>query len=214
MTVPALGALVVVAAATWVLVVVGRRRYRNRLVHWATRHGFAYRPWDDRLTWLTNGYPFNCGTEDGRHVFVGRRRGRHVIFGEYQGKRGRSLSKYQLVGIELAAECPYLDVSQKTVRSRLSTVFGARGLQLDSPDFNDHFTIDTTADRFAGDVLSLTVMDWLLHDERGRALPWRIQGDWLMTWRYGTLDTTDVLGYLRFLHDLFDQLPDHLWRKE
>ncbi|MGH8876488.1 MAG: hypothetical protein ACRD0P_03970 [Stackebrandtia sp.] len=210
--IPVLGALAAIGVAAWVLAVVLRRRRIARLKRWGAEHGFTYYEWDDRLTWLSSAYPFNARREYGHHVFHGRRHGRYIIFGEHHGHEGRQGRKHQLVAVQLPAECPFLDISQETVGSRMAAVFGVRDLQLESQAFNDHFKIDTATDRFAYDILTPRVMSWLLDDERGRVLPWRIEDDWLLTWRYGRFDESDALLYLRFLFDLFDRVPDYLWR--
>jgi uncharacterized protein DUF3137 len=126
---------------------------------------------------------------------------------EYEIGRMTKEASYAVAALALPRVCPQLSVTRPTLR-------GTENIELESEAFNDAFEINTDDRKFAYDVLSPTVMEWLLADERARRMPVRMGGALLFTVRTGTADDAADRALLDFLCDFYDRVPPFVWRPQ
>ncbi|MEV6276704.1 DUF3137 domain-containing protein [Nocardia sp. NPDC051832] len=193
------------------------RQARMAWLHqWAHHHGLRYTPNDLSVARLSSRAPFNVGADRiGRDIFRGSHNGRSLVFGEYQyttrNRDKTELHQWQFVALELPAPRPYLSISRAN-NGLLSSLFGDRGLQLESQEFNDRFKIQTTSERFAYDVLNPRTMEWLLADAHANTVGFRFDAHWAITVRSGELRLDEVHRYADFLDAVIRLVPDFVWR--
>lgn len=183
---------------------------------WAQQHGLHYTAVDPTVAAMSTRVPFGIGNNrTGRDVFRTTYNGRHLVFGEYSFTKGpnKNLQRHiaQFVAIPLPTPRPYLNVAREDVVSQLFAVFGRRGIRLGNEEFNRLFHVETDSERFAHDVLSLQLMQWLI-DSGTKAYPFRIEGQWLMTLSRQELQLNDIYIHADFLHGLLNRIPHHVWQ--
>lgn len=193
-----------------------RQAQMVRLHQWAQHHGLRYTPNDHSVARLSSCAPFNIGSgRIGRDVFRGSHNGRALTFGEYQyttrKDKKTQLHRWQFVALALPSPRPYLSISRES-GGLLSSLFGGRGLQLESQEFNDRFRIYTASERFAYDVLHPRAMEWLLADIHANTVGFRFEGHWVITVRSGPLRYDEVYRYADFLDAVIGLVPDFVWR--
>ncbi|THV28679.1 hypothetical protein [Glycomyces paridis] len=197
------------------LVHYGRKRRQQRIDAnhaWAGHHGFHYWTSEPSALELSAHAPFTSGhARVALDVFRGTHRGRHLHFFQLQYRTGNgedeSTHDHQVVAVSLPASRPYLEVTHETARSRRR----ARDLQFENRAFNDLYFIESASPRFAHDVIHPRTMEWMLADPRARVNRWRFEGAWLLTFRSGPLRLEEVFAHADFLHQILDQVPDHVW---
>ncbi|APU17915.1 MULTISPECIES: hypothetical protein [Actinoalloteichus] len=222
----ALGVLTILAFGLLILGIflLGRylqRRKRAEFQAWADAHGWSYRPRDDRWAGHFRAPLFHRGHRRGaHHVVEGSHRGRRLVVFEYfyverqgSGKNRRNVTyRFAVASVFTPAPRPTLEVSREHVGHRLLGVFGVKDLQLESEEFNRAFRIQTEDDRFAYDILHPRTMEWMLGDERFKALPFRIDNGDLMSWRQGRLRPADIAPLATFVVDILERVPDYVWQ--
>lgn len=216
LSVSAIVAPIVVAVAITSHREQARRLEMARLHQWAVRNGLHYTPNDRTVSALSLRAPFGVGNDRvGHDVFRGNHRGRAIVFGEYRyttkNNKSTVVHSWQFVALALPSCRPWLSVS-RDFGSGLFSCRGRKGVLLESQEFNERFRIDAASERFAYDVLSPRMMEWLLADARANTVGFRFEGQWAITVRAGRLRPDEVWFHADFLHDVIGQVPDFVWR--
>jgi hypothetical protein len=189
-----------------------RQRHIARLSAWAAHHGFQYWPRDQTALSLSRQAPFTTGSgHEALDVLRGTFRGVHLHCFQlrYRVSSGDSQSThdYQVVAISLPAMRPLLDIAHENALTRRFD----KDIEFEHQAFNDKFKVVSPSPRFAHDVIHPRTMEWMLADPRAHTIRWRFEGAWLMTFRPGRLKPEEVFYYAEFLHQVLEQVPEHVW---
>jgi hypothetical protein len=187
----------------------------------AQKYGWHYVGADPALPQRYGGEPFGQGfSQQARHVLAGPYRGHNMIAFDYiyvtesgsGDNRSTTTHKYAVVSLSMPRRRPMLQLEREGLGRKLMGFVGVRDLQLESEEFNKAFLIKAENDRFAYDVLHPRMMQWMLADERTRYLPFRFEGDNLVTWADGTMKLEQLMYFLEYLCDVLDRVPAFVWK--
>ncbi|WP_051898537.1 hypothetical protein [Sciscionella sediminilitoris] len=215
--------LIAIGGLGWAFIQYKLREKRVRAVSaYASRHGWNFVRVNRELGNRFRGEPFGKGhRRTGNLVVTGAHRNRYFTAFEYtfkttegSGKDRREVTHYYMVvAVTLPAPRPMLQVSTENFATRMFGNIGiGRDLQLESEQFNERFRIKTDNDKFAYDVLHPRTMQWMLDDQRFSQQPFRFERSDLLTWRKGKIEPQHIDGYLNYLCDIGDSVPQFVWK--
>ncbi|MFZ0322538.1 MAG: hypothetical protein WAN48_00220 [Actinomycetes bacterium] len=184
--------------------------------------GWTYEASDQSLVTRWAGDPFDKGTNHrARNVVVGETSGRRFIAFDYtydvrrsNGGVGSSSTTYRftVTALSLPVALPTLQVVPESWGSRLATGVGLTSdVDLESDAFNQRFRVTTSSRKFASDVLTPRQMEELLAQP---AFCWRIEGDEILTWSEGEIETDQVGAPAGLLAGILDGIPAFVWRDQ
>lgn len=169
---------------------------------WATGHGLTYTHGTSRLFDYLHGEPYSNGYGTGiAGVATGQFGGERVLIMVFRTRMasGETGAPAVTVAVELPAAVPELSVRRETDTDRVR----GRDLQLESEEFNAAFRISCAEPKFAYDVLSPTMMQFLLGDPRSHDYRIRYDGRMLTIWRDGSVqDVADLERMFSFAQDM------------
>lgn len=169
---------------------------------WATGHGLTYTHGTSRLFDYLHGDPYSHGYGTGiASVATGEYDGARVLIMVFRTRlaSGETGAPAVTVAVDLPTAVPELSVRRATD----ADVVRGRDLQLESADFNAAFRISCAAPKFAYDVLSPTMMQFLLDDPRSHDYRIRFDGRMLTIWRDGSVhDVADLERMFSFAQDI------------
>jgi len=167
---------------------------------WATERGLTYTRGTSRLLDYLRGSPYDVGSGTAiTHVATGDLGGSRVLVMVFDTHLGDAHVPVVTVAVSLPRAVPELSVRRQTA----ADVTRGRDLQLESGEFNATFRLACAEPKFAYDVLSPTMMQFLLTDPRARTYRIRYDGPMLVVWRDGELtDVTELERMLDFAHEL------------
>jgi hypothetical protein len=84
-------------------------------------------------------------------------------------------------------------------------------MMLGVSEFDDRYRIVTADENFARNVLSDTMVSFLLTDPRAKKSPLQLRNDGLFTWYTGTLSPGTLEDNLNYLCDALDRIPAQAW---
>ncbi|HEU5129503.1 MAG TPA: DUF3137 domain-containing protein [Glycomyces sp.] len=214
-------------------VLIGWREQRRLLPHqhrqapyfpqWAAERGMAYTPRDDAWVRVAAQGPAAGADARAEHVFTGRVRGREVVAFQYSARldeRGRSAlvrdrrrALNTCVAVRLPAPRLELLIVPGTAFDQTAqrAGFAPVGLRYENPRFNERFRVTAENERFAHDVLTPRMMEWMLAEPLVSQRPLLVQGDFLMTWRKEPLLLEPLDPLIGMLVGFLDRVPDHVW---
>ncbi|GAA1668082.1 hypothetical protein GCM10009830_12310 [Glycomyces endophyticus] len=183
------------------------QRRRSRNAAWAAQHGLHYVHEDPSLKALTRRDPFTA-TRSLRFldVYRGLHRGRHLVaYTAYERiqRSDDSTSEWyaQVVAVDLPALRPFLEVKAGSAgRSRFEVEV-----------FNQRFNVQSDNLRYAHDVITPRMIEFLLTDPRARATRWRMEGRWLIAFWTGAPDKRAIAPVADFLLEVRARIPAHVW---
>ncbi|WP_405610521.1 hypothetical protein [Streptomyces sp. NBC_01508] len=84
-------------------------------------------------------------------------------------------------------------------------------MPLGAAEFDDTYRVVTADEAFARNVLSDTMVSFLLTDERAKKSPLQVRGDELFTWYTGAISPQSLEDNLNYLCDALDRIPTQAW---
>lgn len=167
---------------------------------WATGHGLTYTRGTSRLFDYLHGEPYESGYGTGiASVATGTYGGSRVLIMAFRTRlaSGETGAPAVTVAINLPAAVPTLSIRRATDADRVR----GRDLQFESEQFNSTFHVSCAEPKFASDVLSPTMMQFLLSDSRNYRI--RYDGRMLTVWREGSVgDVAELDAMLSFAEDV------------
>lgn len=193
---------------------------------WAAERGMVYTPRAD--AWAAIGAPWPFIGEDTRaeHVFTGMVRGRETAAFQYSARlieQGRSAAlirdkrRIVITCVAVRLPAPRLDflIMPGTAFDKAAqrAGFAPVGLRYENTVFNERFRISAENERFAHDVLTPRMMEWVLSEPMLAQRPLMIHGSFLFTWSMEPITLQPLDPLIRTLHDFMDRIPDHVWSR-
>ncbi|KGM10458.1 DUF3137 domain-containing protein [Cellulomonas bogoriensis] len=205
--------LVPAAVGVWIWLVVRRGR---RLREWAHAAGWTWVGTDRTLTRRWHGTPFVAGHRARAvEVMHGTYRGRPAVSFVHQytvnhGKNQQTVS-HHVVAVSLPAYLPKLELTPENLGTRLAKALGGQDIVLESEEFNRAWRVQAHDPRFAHDILSPRLMEYLLRPaSRGHA--WRIEGTDVLSWISGSTNLDSLARRLDVLSTVADSVPRFVWQ--
>lgn len=198
--------------AAWV---TGRRR--RRLAEWAaTTPGWAYWPQDPSLLNISFRFPFGTGesrsvTEVLRGTFAGREAASFLYTYTERAGRGAATYRFHVVAMRLPQCLPVVEVVPEGIASRAETALGAQDMRFESEAFNRAYRIQARHERAAHAIIQPLLMERLLRPD-ARDVAWRIDGDWVLSWRSGATDLDTLAARLSVLAAVVSSVPQFVWQ--
>ena len=200
-----------------------QHRQAPHFPRWAAERGMAYAPRDDAWVRVAEQAPLSGTDPRAEHVFTGTVRGHLVAAFQYSARlpetgggqvfRDRRRRMLTYVAVRLPAPRPELLVFPGTAFDQASqrAGFAPVGLRYENPRFNERFRVTAENERFAHDVLTPRMMEWMLADPLVSQRPLLIQGDFLMTWHQEPLLLEPLDPLIGMLVGFLDRVPPHVW---
>lgn len=210
----AVGLVLVVAVA--VLGIWYQAKRRQRLVEWARHNGWTYASSDPSLVGLSQRYPFGQG--HGRRtseVLRGRYGGHEALSFVYRWRTGSGKEEQthtaHVVALALPAYLPVVQVTPESVLDRVVAAFGGQDMRFESEDFNRAYRVQASDERTAHAIVHPRLMERLLRDD-ARAISWRIDGTWILSWAGGATDLDSLATRYGVLSAVLAAVPRHVWQ--
>ncbi|HEY0120091.1 MAG TPA: hypothetical protein VGC04_15045 [Cellulomonas sp.] len=204
-------AVVATAASAW------RARVRGgRLAAWAAGTGWAYLPEDPSLLNISFRYPFGTGerrwtAEVLRGTFSGHEAVSFVYAFQRQVGRGQATSRFHVVALRLPQCLPVVEVVPERAAERTESALGGQDLRFESEAFNRAYRVQARDERAAYAIVQPLLMERLLRDD-AREIAWRIDGDWVLSWRPGVTDLDTLAARLSVLSAVVASVPQFVWQ--
>lgn len=204
--------LVLGAAVTaWRAGVRGRR-----LATWAAGAGWVYLPADPSLLNLSFRFPFGVGerrwtSEVLRGTFTGHEAVSFVYAFQRQVGRGEATARFHVVALRLPRCLPVVEVVPERLAERAETALGGQDLRFESDDFNRAYRVQAREERAAYAIVQPLLMERMLRDD-ARGIAWRIDGDWVLSWRSGSTDLDGLAARLSLLSAVVASVPPYVWQ--
>ena len=199
------------AATAWRSSVRGRR-----LAAWAAGTGWTYLPEDPSLLNISFRYPFGVGerrwtSEVLRGTFAGHEAASYVYAFQRRVGRGQATARFHVVALRLPQCLPVVEVVPEGVAERAGTVLGVQDLRFESEAFNRAYRVQARDERAAYAIVQPLLMERLLRDD-ARGVAWRIDGDWVLSWRPGSTDLDTLAARLSVLSTVVASVPQYVWQ--
>ena len=196
------------------------QKRQNLLTEWADRHRWQRLPDDNRPHNTWRGTPFSPSNSSPRikERLYGEVNGWRTSSFQYQyevrhsnGQTTSSSTHYfHVIAVELPAAMPMLELTRETVGTRIGKVFGSQDIQFESEDFNRAWHVRAEDRRFAFDVIRPQTME-LLMSQPYLGLPWRIDGNTIVTWHSGKQNLDRIFPEALRLISLLNTIPPFVW---
>lgn len=149
------------------------------------------------------------------NVLTGRHNGWSVVamdrtWGASYG-RGRGSNTCSVSAVELSREFPRLYVHRGTLKSRTRGLGEGQRIELESVQFNAEYVVRCEDPRFASQVLTPRLMQWLLENQ----VSWfNVVGRYVATGRMGMLTGAQIEADLAAVETIAGQLPPFLFDED
>lgn len=210
------GVGLVVGVGALVLTIWYQAARRKRLVEWARANGWQHLDSDPSLVDLSSRYPFGQGHRRRvREVLRGRFAGAPALSFVYTWRTGSGKSEtthtVHVAALGLPAYLPIVEVAPEGILGRFATAFGVQDLRFESEEFNRAFRVQAYDERTAYAVVHPRLMHRLLEPD-ARAVAWRTDGTWILSWQLGTTDLASLASRLGLLSAVVAAIPRHVWQ--
>lgn len=207
-------------AVFYVISSAAESRRREALFAAATLRGWTFTQEMPELTSRWDGQPFGQGdNRRARDVLTGTWREREFVAFTYsyetsttdsKGGRHTTTHRFGVVVRVLPAWLPTLEVRPENILHRAAGAVGlGTDIELESEDFNRAFRVSASDPKYASDVLAPRAMEQLLAAPH---VPWRIQGDCILTWQDSPLQPEEVEAHLLGLDAVISGIPTFVWK--
>ena len=205
------GALLAVGLVMWSL--WARARREKVLRAWAAEHDWTYEPLDRHMASSYQGLrPFGQGSARRcRHIVTGRYEGHEFVLFQYQYtvQSGKSSHTYffRVIDVQAPLAGHGLSIQKEHIGHKIADALGREDIDFESDEFSKRFWVQCDDRRFAYDVITPAMMEFLLpHDDW--TLQWR--GNRLLLHQSGTLEPQRAQEQLRLVAGFLERLPRHL----
>jgi hypothetical protein len=79
-----------------------------------------------------------------------------------QGHTSRSYHRFDCVRLAVSANCPHTSIDPEDLFSRLADALSFHDIEFESEAFNRAFTVRSTDEKFANDLIDARMIEWLL----------------------------------------------------
>ncbi len=128
---------------------------------------------------------------------------------QYTVSSGENSSTYKFTAalIEVPFLAPHLTISTENWWSKMKRAVGLRDIEVESPQFNEHYQVRCSDDRFAITLLDPTMIGWMLSPSSGHgSITFEFLGPWMLC--HGSqLKVEELPGMLAWAQSARDQLP-------
>jgi len=122
-------------------------------------------------------------------------------------------SKIQaVVMVRLPATLPSLILTPEMAGDKMAKLFGGQDIELESERFNRLFRIQSPVEAFAYGVMHPRMMEWLMGPALG-LVPFIIDGQDVICWRYGPADYSTLDTQLVAMCNLIDLIPQSVFER-
>lgn len=190
---------------------------RRRLAEWASATpGWAYLPEDPSLLNISFRFPFGTGesrsvTEVLRGTFTDREAVSFVYTFQQRAGRGAAVFRFHVVAMRLPQCLPVVEVVPERLVERAEKALGAQDLRFESEAFNRAYRVQARDERVAYAIVQPLLMERLLRDD-ARDIAWRVDGDWVLSWRSGVTDLGTLAARLSLLSAVVASVPPYVWQ--
>ncbi|WP_155829975.1 DUF3137 domain-containing protein [Glycomyces tenuis] len=190
---------------------------------WAAERGMIYAPRNDAWAGIAAPWPFIGEDARAEHVFTGTVGCHEVAAFQYSGRlseRGRvglirDRRRVLITCVAVRLPAPRLELliipgtafDQATQRAGFAPV----GLRYENPRFNERFRVTAENERFAHDVLTPRMMEWMLADPLASQRPLMVRGAFLITWHKEPITLEPLDSLIGMLGGFLDRVPGHVW---
>jgi hypothetical protein len=201
------------SAGTVLLFVRGMGRARTRqlqIKQFADAAGWSFIARDDRQAPPKGRPPFDRPCPRAQNVLSRTLDNRQIVVFQYAGQNEAPSAGLAVCAVTLPALLPYLEVGPRTATVLAEMPIGTHDIEIESEDFNRRFTVWADDPKYASDVVSPQLAAKLLESGPYR---WRLEGDRLMSWAAGPIDTNTLRPWVATLLDVVDSIPDFVWHE-
>ena len=128
---------------------------------------------------------------------------------QYTVSSGENSSTYKFTAalIDVPFLAPHLTISTENWWSKMKRAVGLRDIEVESPQFNEHYHVRCSDDRFAITLLDPTMIGWMLSPSSGRgSITFEFLGPWMLC--HGSqLKIEELPGMLAWAQSARRQLP-------
>jgi hypothetical protein len=79
-----------------------------------------------------------------------------------QGHTSRSYHRFDCVRLAVSANCPHTSIDPEDLFTRLADALSFHDIEFESEAFNRAFTVRSTDEKFANDLIDARMIEWLL----------------------------------------------------
>lgn len=192
---------------------------REQLHAFALSKGWSFRhddPYGVEHRW--HDAPFGEGhSREGTNLIEGVEAGHPFLSFDYEYKVTTSNGKtttttthrFHVTAMQLPAALPDLYVGRESVLTRLGSAIGLDDIELESDDFNRTFRVQSSAPKFAHDVLHPRAMQSLIAAD---CPAFRVVDDNVLMWCKGKASPESLLGHLAALRGFVESVPQFVWK--
>ncbi|GHJ36014.1 hypothetical protein [Streptomyces sp. TS71-3] len=193
----------------------------SELARVATERGWTY---EQRARGMATQYcgvgpmPGSGSNLSAWHHITGEFRGRTFVCFEHRYNNPNSANlaadrKRPVIEAVFMVSAPGSGPSMEILRpSRLNVLLDRRAsMRLGITEFDDMFRIVTDDDTWVRNVLTDSMVSFLLSDPRAKESPLQLRNDELFTWYTGTLSPRALEEQLNYLCDVLDRIPAQAW---
>ncbi len=209
-----LAVVFVVVASAGVSQVIKARRTQSAMAQWARANGWTYQGLDNSQ--LRPGAPFSpIGHGFCRDVVSGAAANLSFVAFEYHAPETitdgtNKVHQSAVAVIKLPQFLPSLEVRPEGLAARSLPHINQTDtvVELESSDFNNKFRVAASPPKFASDILTPLLMEYLLTAPK---VFWRIWGNDLLGWTPGPISSGQTLQILSVLTQVQRHIPTFIW---
>lgn len=113
--------------------------------------------------------------------------------------------------VELPFNAPHLEIGPEGFWSKFGRVLGKRDVEVESPEFNELYKVDSDDERFAITLLDHRMIAWMLSPHSGRgSIRFEFLGNALLCVTANRLDLEEFPGMLGWSQSIRQHLPEVL----
>lgn len=182
----------------------------------AGTHGWQWTDEDRTFTRQWEGEPFGAGrTRRATNILVGRYADTDIVVLDYSyvtgGGKSSTHHRYTVWAVRMRAALPRLELGPEgMLGGRVAAMFGMSDLQVGDPAFDSTYKVRSADEAFGRDLLRPELVGLLT---RADPVELRIDGNTLLTWEQGRVDTAAIVPRLDFLCDVVRQVPSVVWER-
>ncbi len=205
----------IIAGLVAAAIVLAIRHHKARIAAfqaWAAQRGFTFVEKDHGLERTFRGFtPFGVGSG---------RKASFVLFGDHAGipstlfqyryttgsGKNQTTHTYRILAMRMPLDGRGLDIKREHFGHKLVDALGGEDIDFESDAFSRRFWVKCRDRRFAYDVITPRMQEWLMADGERH---WQWHGDTLMIYDVGGLDLDDAEAMLALGAAFTGHLPRH-----
>jgi hypothetical protein len=130
----------------------------------------------------------------------------------FRNPRDEQQVRIHVVAVRLPMWLPTVDVVPETFGVKVEKATGAQDIQFESDQFNRAYRVQARDVRAAYALVQPVLMERLLRDD-ARTVAWRTDGQWVLSWQYGSTDLESVARRLGVLSAVAGSIRPYVWQQ-